>query len=283
MSLTKKSVFADILFIAAGCVFFALGFSVFIEPNGIAPGGATGVAVIINHFVKIPIGSLIILLNVPLIIIGFMKFKFRFVLKTSVAILLSSTLIDLFDLYLPRYKNDIILSALAGGVLTGAGIAFIMLRGATTGGTDIVAKLINYNKSHLSIGKIILIVDVVIVALAAVLFKSFETALYSVLYLFILSVVTDKLIYGTDHGKMLFIITKDCDNLMKEIIREANRGITKINAYGGYTGNEKSVLLCAVRPSEVAQILSVVKCHDREAFVIVSDVGEIIGEGFKAT
>lgn len=282
MSLNGKSRVIEIAVIAVGCCLYALGISAFTEPNAIAPGGATGIAVVINNFFDaIPVGTIIIILNIPLIIAGFKNFKFSFVLKTAAAIAVSSTLIDIFDWLLPKYKGDMIIAALAGGVLAGVGIALIMLKGATTGGTDIVAKLINKKWRYISVGRVMLYVDIIIVAIAALIFKSFETALYSALYLFTMSLVTDKLIYGADHGKMIFIITQNAENMAKEILRDAGRGMTRINVIGGYTQTDRTMLMCAVRPPEVARVLNAVKQNDDRAFVIITDVGEIIGEGFR--
>ena len=266
----------------AGCVLYAVGFSVFIEPNSIAAGGATGVATIIHHFVgALPIGFAIIVLNLPLFVLGFLKFKGAFLLKTIIATVLSSVLIDIFAEILPIYSGDMILSALAAGVTMGSGLALIMLRGATTGGTDIVAKLINKKFKFLPIGRLMLFVDAVIVFIAGIVYKSFETVLYSVLFLFTSSVVIDKLLYGADHGKLVFIVTKNSVQVLENITMTLGRGVTRINAYGGYTGEDVAVLMCAARSLELSKLLGVVKVSDENAFVVVTEAGEILGLGFR--
>ena len=276
------NILIDTVVIITGCALYAFGFSAFIEPNPIAPGGATGAATIIHSFLdSIPVGTLIIIINLPLFVIGFKKFHFGFVLKTALATFLTSALIDIFDLVIPKYNNDIILASLAGGVLTGAGLAFIMLRGATTGGTEIVAKLLNLKYRFLSMGRLILIVDTVVVVVAALVDRSFETVLYSALYLFTMSVIMDKLLYGADHGKLLFIITANPVAMLSDIIHVAGRGVTQVKVLGGYTQTERTMLLCVARSPEVTKVMQVIKENDRNSFVIVTDAGEILGEGFR--
>ena len=277
-----KSFVFDMLIITLGCALYAGGITVFVEPNPIAPGGATGIAMIVHDFWKfIPIGVTIIFINIPLIIMGFIYFRMDFVIKTTYSIIVSSVMIDLFVTYLPFYQGDTILSALAGGVISGAGLASIMMRGATTGGTDIVAKLVNRKFRYLSVGRLMLLVDALIVILSAVVHKSFETVLYSILFLFTLSVIMDKLLYGADHGKMVYIVTDNPKPLLDGIFSVVGRGATNIKVQGGYTNSEHYMIMCAARPTEVSKILSVIKSTDKNAFVVVSDVGEIVGQGFK--
>ncbi len=272
----------DFLIIFLGCFLYAFGVSVFVEANSIVPGGATGLSMLIHHFYAVfPVGFLIILINIPLIVLGFNKFNLGFVLKTAVATFFSSLLIDVFDAFFKSYTGDVILAALAAGVLHGVGLGLIILRGATTGGTDIVAKLINSKLRFVSVGRLMLAVDAAIVLLSAVVYKNFETVLYSVLYLFTQSVVLDKIIYGADHGKMVYIVSKNTKEMMYEILNSVGCGVTKIKALGGYTEAEKDMLLCVARPHEVSKILQVIKANDPESFVIVSEASEILGQGFK--
>lgn len=273
---------ADFVVMFAGCVLYAVGFSVFIEPNSIAAGGATGVATLVHHFLRsVPVGLGIIVLNLPLFVIGFFKFRGVFLFKTVFSTVLSSVMIDVFSAVLPKYKGDVILAALAAGVTTGTGIALIMLRGATTGGTDIIAKLINRKYRFIPIGRLMLIVDAIIVAAASLVYNSLEAGLYSVLYLFTMSVIMDRLLYGADHGKLVFIITKNADSMLYDITTAVGRGVTRIKALGGYTGTEKTMLMCAARSPELSKLLTAVKTNDKNAFVVVAEAGEILGEGFR--
>lgn len=265
-----------------GCALYAVGVAVFIEPSSITPGGVTGVAVLLNRFFSyFPVGLYIILLNLPLLVLGFFQFDLKFVLKTTFTTIFSSLLIDAFAKFLPSYSSDMILSALAGGVCCGAGLAIIMLFGATTGGTEILAKIIHKKRSDISVGTLLIAVDALIVVATAVVYKNFEISLYSVLCIITMSLFLDKMMYGVDRGKMLFIITEFEDKMLQLLVKESGRGVTKISVLGGYTMLEKSMFLCVVRPHEVSKILSIVRNCDENAFITVTEVEEIMGRGFK--
>ncbi len=276
------TVFGDCFIIAVGCFLYALGFTVFIYPNHISPGGVTGISTIINQFFTfLPIGLMTIAINLPLLIIGFVKFKVGFVLKTAYATVLSSALIDVLPSFLPTYEKDRLLAALVAGVLVGAGLGIIMLKGGTTGGTDIVAKLINLKYPFLSLGRLILFVDALIVSTAAICYRDFEALLYSVLFLFVSGTVMDKLIYGADNGKIVYIVSEKSDEITGEIFRIVGRGVTKINAVGGYSGKSQCMLMCVARAHEVSKIMQIIRNIDLNAFTVISDAGEILGLGFK--
>jgi len=163
----------------------------------------------------------------------------------------------------------------------GLGISLIMLRGATTGGVDIIAKLINKRFRHFTVGKIILIIDAAVITLASIVYRNFESALYSVLSMYVSSFVMDTVLYGADKGKLIYIITSYPDEVCKDITTLLSRGITKLPAKGGFTGAERTLLLCTVRRYEVSAVYDVINKYDKNAFIVVSDAGEIIGEGFK--
>lgn len=276
-----NGILIDGLIISVGCVLYALAIVIFIEPNPIVPGGVTGISIILNHLFKLPIGLTIIIINIPLFIIGLIKFKLSFALKTVYATFLSSILMDVFAVYLKPYSADILLSALAGAVASGTGIALIMMRGATTGGTDIPVKLINTRFPFFSIGKAVLLLDGIVVILNTFVVKRFESLLYSCFFIFMASLVMDKLILGSYHGKLLYIITNEPLTITEKIISSVGRGVTKLNVTGGYTDDQKSMLMCACRPVEASEVISVVRSIDENAFVIVAEAGEILGFGFK--
>ncbi len=274
--------FGDFVIISVGCLLYALGFTVFIYPNHISPGGVTGISTIINQFFAfLPIGFMTVLINLPLIIVGFIKFKVGFVLKTAYAVLLSSVLIDFLPSVLPTYQKDRLLASLVAGVLVGAGLGIIMLKGGTTGGTDIVAKLINSKFPFLSLGRLILFVDAVIVSTAALCYGDFESLLYSVLFLFVSGTVMDRLIYGADNGKIVYVMSDKVDVITTEIFRLVGRGVTKINAEGGYSGRTQKMLMCVARAHEVSKIMQIIRDIDDSSFTVISDAGEILGLGFK--
>lgn len=279
---TKYLWIKDGILLILGSALYALGFSTFIEPNQITTGGVTGIAALISFTLKIlPTGTLALIMNVPLLIAGLISFGKRFVIKTTIATVLSSAFLDVLPVYISPYNGDKILAALAGGVLIGTGLALAMTTGGTTGGIDIVAKFINRRMQHLSMGRIMLIIDVVIVSAAAIIYRSMETSLYSILALFTSSKVIDSILYGSDRGKLIYIITKKPQEISNEIMQLVGRGVTRMKVVGGYTQTERTMLMCATRRQEVTQLRMAILKEDHEAFVIITDVGEILGEGFK--
>lgn len=282
MKIKLIKVLSETFGILLGCVLYAVGVAVFIEPSSITPGGATGIAVLLNRFIGVfPVGIYIILLNLPLLIIGFFVFDIHFVVKTTFTTVFSSLLIDFFAKFLPKFSSDMILSALAGGVSCGAGLAMIMVFGATTGGTELLAKIIHKKRRYISVGTLMIAVDAAIVVLSAIVYKNFEISLYSVLCIITMSIFLDKMIYGLDRGKMLFIITSKKDIMLELLINESGRGVTEIKVLGGFSKTEKTLFLCVVRPPEVSKILSIARRCDENAFITVTEVGEVMGRGFK--
>ena len=276
--------FYDYLIITLGCLLYALGLTVFIYPNNISPGGVSGVSALINSIItSIPIGFSNVVINLPLVIIGFLKFKFKFIIKTAYAVLVSSVMIDLLGNILPYFEVDRLLSSLAAGVFVGIGIGVIILKGGTTGGTDIIAKLVNLKFEFLSLGRLILAVDAVIVSVSAYYYQDFESLLYSLLFLFVSGTVMDKLIYGANEGKIVYIISDCYKTVTDEIYKNVGRGVTYINAVGAYTGADKNIIMCVARRHEVSKIIQITKAVDGSSFLVVADAGEILGHGFKTT
>ncbi len=272
----------DYVIITLGCLLFALGLTVFIYPNNISPGGVSGISALINHYFDfVPIGVCIVAINLPLVVVGFLKFRFSFIIKTAYAVLVSSTMIDVLSNVLPKFGVERLLSSLAAGVFVGTGLGVIMLKGGTTGGTDIIAKLVNLKFEFLSLGRLVLAVDAIIVSLSAYVYRDFESLLYSLLFLFVSAVVIDKLIYGANVGKIVYIITDSHKEVTNEIYSQLGRGVTYINSVGSYTGKSQNMLMCVVRGYEVSKLIKIAKLIDSKAFLVVSDAGEILGQGFK--
>lgn len=274
-------IFLDALGFLVGSALYAIGVVVFINPNQLSSGGVTGISLIIHALLPIPVGTMVLVLNIPLFIIGFLKLGWRFIGKTAVCTVLMSVFLDVFDLFLPRYTGDRIIAALFGGVFMGAGLAFVLLRGATTGGTDIAAKLINGRWPYFSMGRVILVIDTIILVTAAIVHKNLETALYSVIAIFASSRVIDSLLYGSDRGKMIFIVTDHPKDVSDGIFAHVGRGVTAINATGAYTQAQRVMLLCAVRQNEAAGVRRAAMQADPNAFIVVTEAGEIVGHGFK--
>lgn len=276
----RKTVF-DIIYFFVGAAVYSVAVNMFLSPNGISPGGFTGVAAVINHVTQIPTGTMLFIFNIPVLILGFVKMGGMFILKTSFVTILVSLSLDVSARLLPILKTDGILASMFGGILMGIGLSLILLRGATTGGIDIIAKLINRRYRHLSVGKIILMADGVVIVLNALVYRNAESALYSIIAMYMGTRLMDVLLYGADKGKIIYIVTTAPNDICGEINHTVGRGVTKLSVVGGYTGESRTMLMCTVRVHEVAAVHDAVKRHDERAFIVVSDAGEIIGEGFK--
>ena len=264
-----------------GSSLYSIAVIAFAIPNNIAQSGATGLAIIINHLTEIPIGIANLLVNVPLLILAGIFIGWKFVAKTMWVTVILSVLLDVWNIFLPVYTGDRILAALFCGVISGVGLAIVFMRGATTGGTDIVGRLIRKWWPHVSMGKIILAADAFIVVLSAIVFRSFESALYAIIVIFVNSRLIDYILYGTGSGKMLMVVTERAQEISALITSEMGRGVTILPVQGGYTGKEKNMLICAVRNSEVSRLTKLIWSVDENPFIIVSEAGEILGEGFK--
>ncbi len=281
MNKAIRKMVLDLLCYLAGSFIYSAAITLFIEPNQFSPGGFTGIATLLNYLLNIPSGFFLFLLNIPVLILGFMKFGGYFIAKTTVATLCLSFSLTATDLLIPQFNIDRILAAFFGGIMMGFGLSLILLRGATTGGVDIIAKLINKKARHLTVGRLILTFDGLVIALAAIVYQNIESALYSVIAIYLTSTVMDKMLYGSDKGKILYIVTDSWQQICRDINSLLARGVTLLTARGAYTGDEKTVIFCTVRRHEVSAIYDIIDKYDKNAFVVISDAGEIIGEGFK--
>ena len=285
-ALSKKKVkdfILDGLFFLVGSFIFAISVNTFTAPNNIAPGGLTGIATMLNYIWGIPIGTVTLLMNIPIFLWGFFEVGYRFILKTIVATAVSSVMIDLTVNILPRYQGDMLLTTVFGGFFSGLGLALIFVRGGTTGGTDLIANLISLRVRHLSLGRLILIVDMIIVVASAFVYGSYESPLYATIVIYITSKVIDVVLYGADigNGKILFIVSRKNEEIAEKIMQILGRGVTELYSRGAYTKQDGEVLLCAVSRQEVYKVYDIIHSIDPDAFTIVGDAGEISGEGFK--
>ena len=280
----RKQLFSflvDLLFYIAGGMIYSVAVLLFLTENEISPGGLTGIATILNYLFSLPIGTVVFILNIPLLAAGFIKFGGVFIAKTAVATAVMSLTLDISGLFMPKMKIDPILAALFGGLLMGLGISLFMLRGATTGGTDIIAKLINRKFPHLTVGRLMLAADAAVVGLSALVYKNMESALYAVIAIYASSRVMDLILYGADRGKIIYVITDNAKELSDSIMSLINRGVTLLDVTGAYTGTKRQMLMCTVRRHEVAAVCRLATSCDKNAFIIVGEAGEVLGEGFK--
>ena len=266
--------------ITLGAVIYALAFDWFVAPNQIAMGGVTGLAQIVNALVPVlPVGVLSILVNVPLFLAGWRLLGGRLLVSSLYAMAVSSLAIDVIAWMHTFPPMDPILATLYGGAGMGVGLGLVFSQGATTGGTDIIGKLLKLKLPWLPIGKLVMIPDMVVVILAAVVFGTVNAALYGLIQMYLLSKVMDMILYGWDTSRVAYIITDRWEETVQGRL-DMNRGVTLLQGKGAYTGAEKQVLLVAFRQREIVPIKRMLREIDPKAFFIVCDAHEILGEGF---
>ena len=266
--------------ITLGAVIYALAFDWFVAPNQIAMGGVTGLAQIVNALVPVlPVGVLSILVNVPLFRAGWRLLGARLLVSSLYAMAVSSLAIDVIAWMHTFPPMDPILATLYGGAGMGVGLGLVFSQGATTGGTDIIGKLLKLKFPWLPIGKLVMIPDMVVVILAAVVFGTVNAALYGLIQMYLLSKVMDMILYGWDTSRVAYIITDRWEETVQGLL-DMNRGVTLLQGKGAYTGAEKQVLLVAFRQREIVPIKRMLREIDPKAFFIVCDAHEILGEGF---
>ena len=266
--------------ITLGAVIYALAFDWFVAPNQIAMGGVTGLAQIVNALVPVlPVGVLSILVNVPLFLAGWRLLGGRLLVSSLYAMAVSSLAIDVIAWMHTFPPMDPILATLYGGAGMGVGLGLVFSQGATTGGTDIIGKLLKLKFPWLPIGKLVMIPDMVVVILAAVVFGTVNAALYGLIQMYLLSKVMDMILYGWDTSRVAYIITDRWEETVQGLL-DMNRGVTLLQGKGAYTGAEKQVLLVAFRQREIVPIKRMLREIDPKAFFIVCDAHDILGEGF---
>ena len=271
----------SIFFITVGAGIYAFSVAAFIRPINAPLGGVSGVAQMVGHISGWPMGMLIIIFNIPIFLISWRGLGLRFVAGSLYGMALSSVLIDVFQGRIQPLTDNPLLSALYGGVLYGAGLALVYLRGATTGGLDIVVKMVQRRVGHISIGRLTLIINVVIIMIAALVFQSIESALFALVVQYVGSSVMDAILHGVDNASMALIITSDPKKLSDMITADMKRGVTGLAGKGMYTDAERTVLMVAIRRHEIGELKKLVNSQDDSAFVIMLNVNEVLGKGFK--
>lgn len=275
------AILKDYAIITLGCLLYAFSYNCFFYTNDLAMGGFTGVAQVVNKVASwVPVGTMVFCMNVPLMIMGIKKQGWSILFASLYSIFISSIMIDTLD-YLNLFKPmDPLLACVFGGIIMGAALAIMLQKNATTGGTELLARLLKYVIPRLSIGKLCLIIDVTVVSLYAIAFGNVESTLYGVIAMYVCSISMDMVIYGSINAKLLYIISEHNEEITQKLM-DMGLGGTIITGKGAYTGNDKKIIMCAARPSKIAAIKAIVKQVDPDkAFIIVSDAKEVFGEGF---
>lgn len=272
----------DLLTLTAGAVIFATGVACFLDPNSIAPGGISGVAIIITKFIDVlPTGTLIALINVPILLIGTIKFGFKFLASTMYAVLLSSIAVDTMGALVGPLTDNLLLASVGGAVLVGAGVGLVFRTGATTGGTDVIVKLLRTKWRHLQTGIIFSVVDGMVCLTSGIVFKNIEVMIYAGIALMIQSMVMNKVLYGGDSARMIYIISDKNQEIAKRLLKDVDVGATFFKGSGAYSGKDYEVLMVVMRAKLLPQARDVVKLVDDGAFMIVTNATSVFGQGFK--
>lgn len=261
-------------------VLYGAGTSLFLEPNDLVPGGLTGIAMILSRFLPLGTGTIFMIMNVPIIAVAWYKFGWKFIISTLYAIVCVSTFTDIFA-GMNAITNEPLLAVFMGDILIAFAIGTVFKCGATTGGADIIIKLLRLKYPHIKTGRLFMIFDISVVAFSGILFHNIDAALYAFIGIFVMSAVMDMVLYGQDEAKMVFIISEHSELLAEKLLVDVDAGVTFLTGRGAYSKKEKDVILCVVKKSIYPKVEEVIKDTDPQAFLIVTHANEIYGEGYK--
>ena len=266
--------------IALGCAIFALGFDLFLEPNGLSAGGISGIALIVIHLAPITtVGIATAMMNFPLFFFGGKKIGLRFFIGSIIGTVFFSFFIDLFAA-LPVPQTEPLVAAVYGGAICGAGLGIVFVNNASTGGSDIVIRLLKLKYRNVPIGQISLCFDALVVALTGLVFHDISKSLYTGITVFLCSQVIDAMVYKFDFSRVAYIISKEHKRIADSINYDLRRGVTYLYGQGYYSGNETKVILCAVKQGQLADLKDLVVRIDPNAFIIVQDAHQVLGDSF---
>lgn len=280
----KKSVqknVKNIIMMTLGACIYAAAIGMFLDPNGLAPGGVTGISILLSRVIPVETGTLILLLNIPILLLGTWKFGFRFILSTIYCIVIISPMTNFFTTRFGALTEDLFLAGLAGGALLAVGMGMVFRAKATTGGIDIIVKIIRTKKPHLKTNSLFLLMDAVVVSCSVLVFKDVDKALYAGMTVIITSLVMDIVLYGKDEAKLIHIISDKSEEITKRLLDDLEIGVTYVRGEGAYSGKEKKVIMCVVKKQMSPKVEDIIKEEDPMAFMIVSSAMEIYGEGYK--
>jgi uncharacterized membrane-anchored protein YitT (DUF2179 family) len=274
-------VLIDVILILVGTALFALGFDLFLLPNQFAAGGISGVAMVIVGLTGFgSVGTITAILNIPLFIAGYRRLGRQFFLGSLLGMVSSSLFMDLFATLLPPVEFEPLIAALFGGLVVGGGLGLVFVRNASTGGTDIMARLLRTRFRNLSIGRLMLVVDLVICVVAAVAFRDLTKVLYCIIVLYVSEIAMDSVVYGFDYSRVALIISDHETAIAAAISDQLDRGATFLDGEGTYTGRKKRVILCAVKKQQLAELKELVTDIDPNAFIILQEAHQVLGDGF---
>jgi len=277
-----KNIVFEYIGLAVGSVIMSLGLVLFLIPGRIAPGGVSGIGIVLHYLFNLPVGMVMLVFNIPLFIFGIKVLGTQFGPRTLFSFIMVSVTTDIFDrvLHLGAATDNLLLTSIFGGILLGIGLGIVFRFKGTTGGSDILGQII-HKYSNVSIGTGILIVDFFIISLAGMAFHNINLALYGLISLYFSSKVLDLILDGIDYARSFYIVSEKQDDIIAAITKDMSRGGTEISGKGFYTRKERNILYTVVARKEVAMLRQLIQKIDPDAFVIIANVHEVIGEGFR--
>ena len=280
MKKKKRHEVRNIMMIIIAALIYSIGLSCFLDPNKLAPGGITGIAVILNRLLNVETGTLYFWLNVPIVLLGIWKFGIQFMAKTAFAIVMVSVFTNMLN-PVGALTTDLLIAGAVGGILIAVGIGLIFKAGATTGGTDIIVKILRQKFRHLKTGFLFLCMDIIIVSISGVVFKDLNIVFYALVTVIISGKALDYVLYGGDEAKMILVMTDMPEEIGNRLMNELEVGITYLQGKGGWKDTEKLVVFTIVPKRLGPQVEEIVKNEDPKAFMVISSANEIYGEGYK--
>lgn len=259
---------------------YGAGTSLFLSPNDLVPGGITGVSMILSRFLPLSTGAIFMIINIPIMAVALYKFGWKFIISTFYAITCVSIFTDIFAIF-PTVTNEPLLAVFMGDIMIAFAIGMVFRCGATTGGADIIVKLLRLKYPHIKTGKLFMMFDISVVALAGFLFHNIDASLYAFIGIFAMSAVMDMVLYGQDEAIMVYIISEMSELLAEKLMVDVDAGVTFLTGRGAYSRKEKDVILCVVRKNIYPKVEEAIKDTDPHAFMIVTHANEIYGEGYK--
>lgn len=281
MSDSMKQKVKNFVMMTIGATVYSAAIAMLLDPNALAPGGVTGISIILSRLIPVETGTLILLINIPILMLGTWKFGWKFILSTIYCIGIISPLTNFFGSHFGALTEDLFLAALAGGALMAVGIGMVFKAKATTGGMDIIVKILRLKVPHLKTSNLFLLLDAIVVACSAFVFKDIDRALYAGMTVIVTSLVLDVVLYGKDEAKLIYIISDKSEEIAKCLLDDLDIGVTYVRGSGAYSGKEKNVIMCVVKKHVYPKIENVIKQEDPQAFMIVSSAQEIYGQGYK--
>lgn len=279
---SKKAVrlLKKLMIILVGTFIYAAGIGLFLDPNELAPGGVVGLSVILSHSVGIETGTWYFLLNIPIVILGWWKFGGKFISYSFLAVAFNSIFTNIFG-HFSAITDNLFLASIAGSILVGTGIGLVLRTGATTGGMDIVIKVLRKKYPAIKTSTFFITIDIIIVAIAGFVFKDFNLAMYAFITVVLQGRVMDFILYGSDEARLIYIVSNKTEEMLPRILEELEIGATVLTGKGGYSNQEREIIMCVIKKRGTPKLEEIVKEVDGKAFMIITSANEIYGEGYK--